>query len=92
MPATGTNLLDGEGEDPNLPQPEEGGHGGEEGEDCAEQDADPLLQVHLSLLQIFCLAACWCPWVDLVIKNIWSGCHLLQPLQVMGLLHVWQLV
>ena len=37
------------GENPNLPKPEQGGSCGQQGQHCADHQADPLLQRHLPL-------------------------------------------
>ena len=37
------------GEHPHLPQPDQGGRRREEGQHCADHQADPLLQCHLAL-------------------------------------------
>lgn len=85
MPTLWTDWLDGKSKDPNLPEPEKCGHRSQERENSAKQDADYLLQVDLALLEIFSLQryqliTSRCPRVDLVIKHIRPGCHLLQSL------------
>ena len=43
------------GEHPPLPQPDQGGRRREEGQHCADHQADPLLQCHLALGFVFSL-------------------------------------
>ena len=43
------------GEHPHLPQPDQGGRRREEGQHCADHQADPLLQSHLALGFVFSL-------------------------------------
>ena len=51
----GPGLGGGEGEDSGVPQAEYRGHGGQEGEDGAEEDTDDLLQLNFSLAEVLSL-------------------------------------